>query len=126
LGSPAAIAEKIVGFGFFAAVCLATVVESATGAAEPRPVLFAAVPESLQPQLDRQRHQSAAKRAPEVNGVIARAIEGLRAEGLAGHALGVGDPAPPFELPSALGKPIASGALLGRGPIVLAFYRGVW
>jgi AhpC/TSA family len=80
----------------------------------------------LQAELDRQREQSGAKRPPEITAVISRTIEDLRAAGLAERALGVGVEAPAFELPNAVGRPIASADLLARGPIVLAFYRGVW
>jgi hypothetical protein len=120
------MASKIVAFGFFLALVFATVVESATRAPGLTPILFTGVPESLQTQLDRQREQSAAKRLPEVSETIARTIEGLRATGLAEQAVGVGDRAPAFELPDPLGRTIASSELLARGPIVLAFYRGVW
>jgi hypothetical protein len=84
------------------------------------------VAESLQRRLDEQRERSAAKRPPEVSAVISRTIEGLRAAGLAERALGPGDRAPAFELPDARGRAIASGDLMARGPLVLAFYRGAW
>lgn len=81
---------------------------------------------SLQEQLDRHREQSAAKRPPELNAAIARAIEDLRASGLADTAPSVGDRAPDFALPNVHGKEIRLGDLIGRGPVVLAFYRGAW
>ena len=40
--------------------------------------------------------------------------------------LAVGDQAPPFSLPNALGEPVALGDYLARGPVVLVFYRGGW
>lgn len=41
-------------------------------------------------------------------------------------ALGPGDGAPDFELPSASGMPVRLSDALGHGPVVLIFYRGVW
>ena len=81
---------------------------------------------SLQEQLDEQRARSAARRPPEVSAVIQRTIQGLGESGIAAHALGVGDRTPGFALPNVRGETIDSGGLLARGPVVLAFYRGVW
>jgi peroxiredoxin len=38
----------------------------------------------------------------------------------------VGDPLPPFALPSAYGNEVRSGDLLVKGPLVLTFFRGSW
>ena len=40
--------------------------------------------------------------------------------------LSVGDTAPDFRLPDALGKPVALSDLLMDGPIIVTFYRGEW
>ena len=37
-----------------------------------------------------------------------------------------GDPLPPFELAGSGDEPVRSADLLGAGPLVLTFYRGVW
>ncbi len=50
----------------------------------------------------------------------------LVATGIAERALSVGDTAPDFTLPDALGKDIRLGALLAEGPAILNFYRGSW
>ena len=50
----------------------------------------------------------------------------LVATGLAEKALRVGDAAPDFTLPDALGNEIAIGDLLRDGPVVVNFYRGSW
>lgn len=55
-----------------------------------------------------------------------RATEELVASGLAGRALKAGDKAPAFSLPDPDGRPVSSAELLGRGPLVVSFYRGVW
>jgi len=81
---------------------------------------------NLQRRLDEQRERSAAKRAPEVNAVIAETIQALREAGTAAGAPSPGDRAPGFSLPNVQGAAVSLGDLLGRGPAVLAFYRGVW
>ena len=55
-----------------------------------------------------------------------RATAELIASGAASRALKAGDTAPPFVLSDANGNPVASSALLGQGPLVVSFYRGVW
>ncbi len=48
------------------------------------------------------------------------------AEAAAGTALAVGDTAPDFALPDAMGRETRLSDLLARGPVVLTFYRGSW
>ena len=43
-----------------------------------------------------------------------------------GKPLKAGDEIPAFTLPNALGRPVSSGELLARGPLVITFYRGAW
>ena len=81
---------------------------------------------SLQARLDEQRERSAETRPAEVNATMDRTIEGLRESGIADQALHMGDRAPDFALPNVHGDEIALRDLLARGPVVLAFYRGVW
>jgi len=81
---------------------------------------------SLQQQLDEHLRKSAARRSSEVNDAIAGAKDALAATGIAQRAHAVGDSVPDFALPNAVGKPVALSDLLERGPVVLAFYRGVW
>jgi len=52
----------------------------------------------------------------------------IRAGAAAVRATGlpIGATAPAFTLPDATGEPVALAALLARGPVVLAFYRGEW
>ncbi|EFL33750.1 redoxin superfamily [Streptomyces viridochromogenes DSM 40736] len=62
----------------------------------------------------------------EIRETMRRAGEELAASGQAERALGVGDPAPRFRLPSATGRTVVLDDLLALGPVVLTFYRGAW
>jgi peroxiredoxin len=53
-------------------------------------------------------------------------IEELRAGFALEAAVGVEARAPDFRLPDVRGNPVSLTALLGRGPVVLTFYRGGW
>ena len=54
------------------------------------------------------------------------AAAALTAEQAAEAALGVGDTAPDFSLPDAMGRPVSLSEMLRSGPVVLTFYRGSW
>lgn len=58
--------------------------------------------------------------------IMHRATAELRASGLAGGALKVGDLAPVFSLTDPDGVTVSSAELLKKGPLVVSFYRGVW
>jgi peroxiredoxin len=58
--------------------------------------------------------------------VIDGSIRDLKATGIQSAVLKVGDPAPPFALPNALGETVSSADLLATGPLVVKFYRGAW
>lgn len=55
-----------------------------------------------------------------------RGIDELRGSGIVERARKVGDVAPDFELSNATGRKVRLSALLVRGPVVLAWYRGGW
>lgn len=55
-----------------------------------------------------------------------RATEELIGDGAPERALRAGAIAPEFTLPNTDGNPVSSKSLLGRGPLVVTFYRGVW
>ena len=67
-----------------------------------------------------------AKRPAELQAVMDQATDDLAASGMAGGFLQVGDVAPDFVLPDALGNAVALADLRAQGPVVLAFYRGAW
>lgn len=50
----------------------------------------------------------------------------LEKEGRAQRAVGEGDRAPDFSLPSTGGGEVQLSDLVARGPVILNFYRGRW
>ena len=85
-----------------------------------------AIAGSLVERLAALRAEKEAARDPAVNAVLDRSTAELQAAGLAGRALGVGDPAPHFARPDTTGATVRLGPLLSRGPVVLSFFRGRW
>jgi hypothetical protein len=77
-------------------------------------------------KLDAMREMSKTRIPPEARAVMERSIEDLRASGIMGRVVRVGQPAPDFTLPNADGRPVSLAALRGPGPVVLSFYRGRW
>ncbi len=67
------------------------------------------------------------KKAPaELVSVMHRVPEDLRRSGIMERVLKPGDKAPLFTLPNAMGVMVSAADLLKKGPLVIAFYRGVW
>ena len=62
----------------------------------------------------------------EIQATHARAIDELKASGIAERALKPGDPAPEFALQNHNGKLVHSTELLQRGPLLICFFRGRW
>jgi peroxiredoxin len=56
---------------------------------------------------------------------VTAAIRELEVSGAA-PGLAIGDEAPEFTLPDALGRPVSLGERVASGPVVLVFYRGEW
>lgn len=77
---------------------------------------------SLQSQLDARRANSPA----ELTAAVDAQIAGLVANAVLASSLKVGDHAPDFTLPDALGHPVALADALAKGPVALTFYRGEW
>jgi len=57
---------------------------------------------------------------------IDRAVDEVKASGVAARALRAGDQAPTFELPDGDGMMWRSAELLRSGPLAVVFYRGRW
>lgn len=82
--------------------------------------------ELLSEQLRARFEHALATRTPEQNATMSRMIESLRAVGTGAGAPGVGELAPPFELPNAHGEVVRLGDVLQTRAAVVAFYRGGW
>jgi hypothetical protein len=81
---------------------------------------------TLKELLDRVREGFKKEAPPEVHAVMDRARQGLAESGIMDRILKVGDRLPAFALPDTGGATVESSALLARGPLAIAFYRGVW
>ena len=81
---------------------------------------------ALQDKLDALKKEFEAGVPPEALGVMHRATDDLLYSGIMDKILKVGDKAPGFTLPNQQGEMVSSTDLLGKGPLVLSFYRGVW
>jgi peroxiredoxin len=77
-------------------------------------------------ELEEFREKSSRDAPPDRIRAYEQGIEELRRTGVTEKALKVGDRAPDFELPGATGKTVKLSELLGRGPVVVMWYRGGW
>ena len=80
----------------------------------------------FQDELAGIKRMAVEKRGPAVIAAYERGVDELRATGIARRALAVGDTMPAFALPNADGTTVRSGELLGKGPLIVTFYRGGW
>ena len=86
---------------------------------------------TLQEQLDEFK-KSFESGAPPYNAthealeIMHRATAELKASGIEGRALKVGDLAPSFSLFNQDHVQVSSADLLRRGPLVVSFFRGHW
>jgi peroxiredoxin len=76
---------------------------------------------ALQPQLD----EITANIPDAIASRIEAGVTEIESSGVA-PGLTVGDHAPNFTLPDALGQPVRLADLLAQGPVVVVFYRGEW
>ena len=81
---------------------------------------------SLQEQLAALVARGKAVLPSEIIESLQRDLETLAPSGLAQQSVQVGEQAPDFTLPDALGQPVTLSARLVQGPVVVAFYLGVW
>lgn len=80
----------------------------------------------LQKRLDAIRTGFRKQAPAEVLTVFDRAHHELVDSGITRRILGEGAAAPAFRLQDSSGTIVDSAELLGRGPMVLSFYRGRW
>lgn len=81
---------------------------------------------SLKEKLDAIREASSKRIPPDRLAIMHRATADLRASGILGRIVQVGQPMPAFAGQSHDGRTIGSTDLLARGPLVLSFFRGHW
>src|SRR5712692_10692378 len=81
---------------------------------------------SLQEQLAALVARGRAAMPSQIQVSMQRDLETLARSDLAQQSVQVGEQAPDFTLPDALGQPVTLSALLKQGPVVVAFYRGAW
>lgn len=81
---------------------------------------------SLQAKLDARKAQWAQKADQTTKVIYNDGIAKIKAAGVLDNMKNVGDTAPSFTLPNALGQDVASEDLLAKGPIIVVFYRGAW
>ena len=81
---------------------------------------------TLDEELEAQRQSSYEARTAEQRQTQRETVAIVEKSNLARTALTVGDRAPDFSLPNAVGKAVSLADLLARGPVVISFYRGGW
>jgi hypothetical protein len=80
----------------------------------------------LQDKLDAYKKGFEAKAPKAALAVMHRATKDLAESGILAATVKVGDPAPDFALKNTGSQDVSLGELIGRGPLVLSFYRGRW
>src|SRR5207248_7949621 len=81
---------------------------------------------TLEQQIAAFNAQLATQAPPQVVDQIRQHINRLIESGVEKNALQVGEKAPSFTLPDALGRQISLAGLHQQGPVVATFYRGEW
>ncbi|MEM7658256.1 MAG: peroxiredoxin-like family protein [Bacteroidota bacterium] len=81
---------------------------------------------SLKTQLDARKAQWAVKAPDEIKRLYQEGIQAVVDAGVIAAAKQIGESAPDFVLPNALGHPIRMSKRLQDGPLILTWYRGGW
>ncbi len=81
---------------------------------------------SLKAQLDTCRHAFEASAPPGIVAALQGSVAELVQTGLVRQAVKAGEKAPLFRLRSDTGDFVALSEALGRGPVVVSFFRGGW
>jgi hypothetical protein len=80
----------------------------------------------LQQQIEQFQREVLSKIPADIVTTLRSTTEDLVRSGIAERSLRIGDKAPDFALPNVRGEQVKLSDLLARGPVVVAFYRGVW
>ena len=81
---------------------------------------------SLAEQLKDYQNGFLQKAPKEAVSVMQKATADLELSGIVNNSLKVGEAAPTFTLPDAVGNEVKLSDLLAQGPVVINFYRGEW
>jgi hypothetical protein len=81
---------------------------------------------TLQEKLTAMKQESIASKPPEVIELLAAETKKLVLSGIADQAIKVGETLPEFILSDEQGNAFNSKDILGKGPLALSFYRGIW
>lgn len=82
--------------------------------------------QDIQEQLDDRKEAFEKRVSPEKAEENQLGVDTVRASGILGKALNVGDEAPDFTLTNAQGQAVTLSEILKQGPVVLTWYRGSW
>lgn len=80
----------------------------------------------LREALEGRKAEFAAKASDDVKKLYQDGIDDVVRQGAVEAAKNVGDTAPAFELPNAVGETVSLASLRADGPVVLVWYRGGW
>jgi peroxiredoxin len=81
---------------------------------------------NLQAVLDERKANWAQRATDETKTIYDDGIAKVKASGVLDSMKQVGDKAPGFTLPNAIGQDVALQTLLEDGPVIVVFYRGAW
>jgi cytochrome oxidase Cu insertion factor (SCO1/SenC/PrrC family) len=81
---------------------------------------------SLKDKLDKLKESFKTKAPLDAQEIMHRATEDPKNSGIMDHVVKIGDKAPDFTLKDTQGREVSLSTLLGDGPVVLTFYRGIW
>ena len=82
--------------------------------------------ETLEAQLEARVAKFKEMAPPERIAVAENAISEVADSGILDRAINLGDKAPDFTLPDALGNSVSLYEQLAKGPVILTWYRGSW
>ena len=82
--------------------------------------------ETLAEQLDARKAKFVEMATPERIAAAEKAISEVADSGILDKAINLGDKAPNFTLPDALGNSVSLYEQLTKGPVILTWYRGSW